>query len=108
MSRITITSETNVKYTLEFDRKSAEIAERSLGLSLTDLMNGKLTYFPQLFQAAFIKHHRKAKPSTIQGLFERVENKQELYEALVAMYAECVSTLVDEPEEGKGLSWEME
>ena len=108
MSRIKITSKTNVAYTLEFDRKSASIAERSFGFSTADLLGGKITYFPQLFQAAFLKHHPKIKPSVVQGLFEQVENKQELFEALTAMYAECVSTLIDEPEEGNGIGWKME
>ena len=104
---IKITSKTNVVYTLEFDRKSASIAERTFGFSTADLMGGKLTFFPQLFQAAFLKHHGKIKPSVVQGLFEEVENKQELFEALTAMYAECVSSLIDEPEEGNGIGWEL-
>ena len=108
MSRIKITSKTNVVYTLEFDRKSASIAERTFGFSTADLIAGKLTYFPQLFQAAFLKHHPKIRPSVVNGLFDEVENKQELFEALTAMYAECVSSLIDEPAEGNGIGWEME
>lgn len=108
MSRIKMTSKTGVIYTLEFDRKSASIAERTFGFSTADLMGGKLTYFPQLFQAAFQKHHPKIRPAVVSELFEQAENKMELYEALTAMYAECVSTLVDEPAEGNGIGWELE
>lgn len=108
MSRIKITSKTNVTYTLEFDRRSASIAERTFGFSAPDLMGGKVTYFPQLFQAAFMKHHPKIKPSVVQGLFEDAENKEELYEALTAMFIECVGTLMDEPEEGNGIGWTLE
>ena len=104
MSRIEFESN-GTTYTLEFDRRSAEVAERTMGLSLSDLLNGKLTLFPSLFQAAFLKHHPKIKPSVVQAFFESMEDKQELFQALVGMYAECVTTLVDEPEEGKGNSW---
>lgn len=108
MSRIRIPSENGTVYVLEFDRKSAEIAERSLDISMAALTDGKLTYFRPLFQAALLKHHGKVKPAVVWELFDKVENKQELFQALVGMYAECVSTLVEEPEEGNGLSWEME
>lgn len=108
MSRIKITSKSGVAYTLEFDRKSVEVAERTLKFSLTDLMDGKLTYFPYLFQAAFLKNHPKMKPAAVQELFGQVENKMELYQALTAMYAETIGQLVDEPAEGNSIGWEME
>ena len=94
-------------YTLEFDRRSAEIAERSLGVSLTEILNGKVTYFPALFHASFLKHHPKIKPGKVKRLFEAMENKDKLFEALTGMYAETVSTLMDDPEEGKAQSWKV-
>lgn len=95
------------QYTLEFDRRSVEVAERTYGMSLPDLLNGKMSYMPQLFQAAFLKHHPKIKPSKVNELFVAMVDKDELYQALTAMYAETVSTLLDEPEEGKGQSWKV-
>lgn len=94
-------------YTLEFDRKTCEIAERSLGLSLSDVMSGKLTYLPVLFQAAMRKHHPSLKHTQILEILNSMGDKMDLYQALVTMYADCVSTLVDEPEEGKATSWKL-
>ena len=105
MSRIVFEKD-GTEYTLEFDRRTCEVAESRLGLSLTDVLNGKLTLFPALFQAAFLKNHPKVGHQRIMEIFNDMKNKQALYEALVAMYAECVSTLVDD--EGNGTDWTTE
>lgn len=105
MSRITFEKD-GTEYTLEFDRRTCEVAESRLGLSLTDVLNGKLTLFPALFQAAFLKHHPKVGHKRVMEIFNDMQDKQALYEALVGMYAECVSTLVDD--EGNGTAWTTE
>ena len=94
----------NITYTLEFDRKTCEVAERTFGISLTDITSGKVTMVPLLFQAAFMKHHPKMRPSKINEIYASMEDKQGLYEALASMYAECVNTLLDEPDEGNATS----
>ena len=92
-------------YTLEFDRKSCEIAERSLGLSVNDVSSGKITLLPVLFQAAMRKHHPQVKHSQIMEMFNTMGDKQGLYEGLLTMYVECVETLLEEPDEGNVTSW---
>lgn len=105
MSRIRIEKD-GTEYLLEFDRRTCEVAETRLGLSLSDVLNGKLTLFPSLFHAAFLKNHPKVGHQRVMEIFNDMKNKQALYEALVGMYAECVSTLVDD--EGNGTDWTTE
>ena len=106
MSKIEFEHE-GVTYTLEFNCRTAELAERNYDISLNDLSSGKLTLFPALFQAAFTMHHPKVKSSKIRSILEGMDDKSGLYEALVGMYAETVSTLLDDPDEGNATSWKM-
>lgn len=97
------------QYELEFDRQTAAVAEKRYGISLGEVLDGKLTYLPLLFNAAFLKHHPKERQSVIDALFDGMSDKQGLLEALLGMYAETVATLLEEPEdEGKAISWAIE
>lgn len=96
------------KYTLEFDRDTAQRAERGLGISMSELQSGKTYMVHDLFAAAFLKHHPHAKPSTIDGFFEAISDKAGLYEALVEMYVDAAASLLEEPEEGKAISWKVQ
>lgn len=104
-TEIVFRDETGVEFTLGFDRESAMKAEQLYNLSLNEVMSGKVSAIRSLFSAAFIKNHPHAKPQTVQRLWEALENKQGLYEALLAMYANSAGSLLEEPEEGKGISW---
>lgn len=107
-NRITFESNGST-YILEFDRDSAQRAERSLGISMADLQSGKTYLVHDLFMAAFIKHHPHIKGTVVDQFFENIENKTELYSALVRMYAEAAGSLLDDPEdEGKAISWKVE
>lgn len=106
MSKIVFEYE-DEEYILELDRRTCEMGERSMGLSIGDLTAGKLTLLPGLFQVALVKHHPKLKPSKVKELYDSMTDKQGLYEALYVMYAECVDTLLDEPEEGKATGWKV-
>ncbi len=93
-------------FLLEYDRESAERAESLFGISPTEVFTGKVTVMKALFAGAFIKHHPKAKTTTIDALWDLMPDKDELYKTLVGMYMNTVGTLLEDPEEGKALSWE--
>ena len=76
-------------------------------LSLQEVTSGKVTAVRELFMAAFIKHHPHIKPSVANGFFDAMPDKSALYEKLVEMYGETVGTLLDEPDEGKAISWKV-
>lgn len=93
------------KYTLEFDRSTVAAAEQTLGVSMQGVRELRITMFPLLFQAAFLKHHRRVDPKLIDEIYECMPNKQELFMALGEMYAENIESLVKEPPKGKAISW---
>lgn len=94
-------------YTLEFDRSTAAAAERRYGISLNEVLDGKLTYLPPMFAAAFLKHHPRVPQAKIDEIYDQMGDKQGLMEGLLGMYAETVMTLMEEPEEGKAISWAL-
>lgn len=95
-------------YTLEFDRDTAQKAERAFGISIGEIQSGKTYLVHDLFMAAFMKHHPHIKPSVVDGFFENIKDKTELYQTLAKMYAEAAGSLLDEPEdEGKAIGWKV-
>lgn len=94
------------EYTLEFTRKSIETMERQ-GFSVTDITEKPMTTLPALFAGAFLAHHRYVKKDTVDEIFSKMTNKQELISKLAEMYNEPLLSLVDEPEENEGnVDWE--
>ena len=57
---------------------------------------------PALFEGAFLAHHRFEKKETINAIFNRMTNKEELIGKLAEMYNEPIMALVEEPEESEG------
>lgn len=94
------------EYTLEYTRNTIKMME-SRGVVVSDIQNKPMTVLPQLFEGAFLCHHRNVKAETIQRIYDRMTNKQELIEKLSAMYSEPIQALFDEPEENEGnVLWE--
>lgn len=86
-------------YTLEFNRRSVEMLEKR-GFVAAEAFEKPATYLPMLFAGAFYKNHRTLRGDEIEALYDRMTNKEKLIVALVEMYQESVSTLMDEPDEG--------
>jgi hypothetical protein len=94
-----------VDYTLEFTRKSVEHMERQ-GFLVSDIADKPMLTLPTLFRGAFLAHHRFARTETIDEIFSKMTNKNELIAKLAEMYQEPIVTLMDEPEEATGnLNW---
>lgn len=98
-------TDNGVSYVLGFDRASAMKAEKMFDLSLSEAMSGKASAIQSLFFAAFIKNHPHIKPRTMQQLWNKLEDKQSLYEVLVGMYGNTAGSVLEEPEQGKGIGW---
>lgn len=93
------------EYIMEFDRDSALQTEKSFDVSLNDIRDLKLSTMQSLFHGAFLKHHPNIKQSTVNTFYDAMPNKPELFKNLAFMYSDCVNALLQDPEEGKALSW---
>lgn len=96
----------NKPYTLEFTRASVKKLERQ-GFSISEAKDKPMTFFPELFSAAFVANHPFIKKEIIDEIFENVCGKAGLVEKLIELYQEPFNTLMDDPEESeKNVKWE--
>ncbi|MBS6062736.1 MAG: DUF5055 domain-containing protein [Peptostreptococcaceae bacterium] len=92
-------------YTLEFTRRTVTEMEKR-GFIASEVENKPMTTLPALFEGAFLAHHRFEKKETIDKIFAKMTNKQDLIGKLAEMYNEPIIALVDEPEGTEGnLEW---
>lgn len=89
------------EFVLEFTRKTVTDMERR-GFVASDVETKPMSTLPALFAGAFLAHHRLIKQSTIDAIFEKMTNRQDLLGKLAEMYNEPLLTLMDEPEENEG------
>ena len=94
MSKITLTHN-DKEYTLEYSRQSVKTMEQQ-GFVLDEISSKPMTMIPLMFQGAFIKNHKG------------IPNRSELLEALMEMYADTLSTLMDDsPEDSGNVTWSL-
>lgn len=86
-------------YTLEFTRKSVERMERN-GFDVHEFDRKPMIYLPQLFEGAFMAHHRFLKKDKIDEIYREMPNKDILIAKLAEMYNDPIETLFEEPTEG--------
>lgn len=103
MSKINLTYG-KTEYTLEYNRQSVKTME-SQGFVLEELTAKPMTMIPMLFAGAFIKNHRGAKRKVIDEIFDNIENRTELMEVLMEMYAETLSSLTEGISGEGNVSW---
>ena len=103
MSKITITYD-KTEYTLEYNRQSVKTMEAQ-GFVLDELTSKPMTMIPMLFSGAFIKNHRGLKRALIDEIFDNINDKNGLMEALMEMYAETLSALTDNAEAEGNATW---
>lgn len=96
----------NNRYTLEYTRKTVQTLEKQ-GFIATDLSSKPATALPTLFEGAFLANHKREKKETIERMFDSLGDKEKLFEKLVEMYYEPISTLFDDPDNDEGkVEWE--
>ena len=106
MSKITLTHN-DKEYTLEYSRQSVKTMEQQ-GFVLDELASKPMTMIPMLFQGAFIRNHKGIKRNVMDEIYKGIGNRSELMEALMEMYAETLSTLMDDDAEDAGnVSWAL-
>ena len=103
MSKITITYD-KTEYTLEYNRQSVKTMEAQ-GFVLDELTSKPMTMIPMLFAGAFIKNHRGLRRALIDEIFDNINDKNGLMEALMEMYAETLSALTDNAEAEGNATW---
>ncbi len=101
----------NQHYVLEYNRTAIRYME-SQGFSLNDIINKSMTMTEIAFLAAFIKNHKQVKGAEATNIFYHIPDKNELRDALIEMYAETYTSLLDATDEngdndGKKASWKM-
>lgn len=105
MSKINLTYG-KTEYTLEYSRQSVKTMENQ-GFVLDELTAKPMNMIPLLFAGAFIKNHRGVKRKVIDEIFDNIENKTGLMEALMEMYAETLSSLTEDNQGEGNVSWAM-
>lgn len=93
------------EYVLEYTRKTVAEMEKK-GFIASEITDKPMTTIPALFAGAFLANHRFVKQETIDTIYSKLTNKEELIGKLAEMYNEPILTLVEEPEENAGnVSW---
>ena len=103
---IKITYEKN-NYELEYNRNAVRIMEGQ-GFNIDALTEQPVTMIPMLFYGAFSKNHTGIKRNLVDKIYDSLPNKQGLIGALVEMYAETVSSLMEGDPSAEGNAvWEV-
>ena len=100
----------NVKYVLEYDRKSIAAMEK-LGFNVNEFADKPMIMLPLAFKGLFIKNHKFVKDSFVEECFDDFKNKDKLIETIGTMLAETYETLQTTTDE-KGnelgnIDWEI-
>lgn len=95
------------EYTLEYTRNTALALEQS-GFVLSDVRSKPVSSLVTLFNGAFVAKHRRLEGSVVEKIFDSLKDKDKLLAALVGMYDETVSSLMDSSDDDEGnATWEM-
>lgn len=94
------------EYTLEFTRQSVKTMEAQ-GFVLDDISTKPANMLPMLFAGAFIRNHKGIKRSLVDEMYDQIADKSEFLPALIEMYAETLSSLTDDKEDGGNVSWSV-
>lgn len=103
MSKINL-NYNKTEYTLEYSRQSVKTME-SQGFVLDDVSSKPATMLPMLFEGAFIKNHRGMKRKLVDEIYDAIGDKTALMQALMEMYAETLSSLVEDKEDAGNVQW---
>ena len=94
------------EYTLEYTRNTALALEQS-GFVLSEVRNKPVYSLVTLFNGAFVANHRRLEGSVVEKIFDSIKDKEKLLAALVGMYDETVSSLMDSTDDEGNATWEM-
>lgn len=104
MSKIVLKHDKN-EYVLEYSRQSVKTME-SQGFNLEEIGSKPMTMMPMLFSGAFIKNHKGMKRALVDEIYDGIADKTGFLQALMELYAETLSTLTEDSDEGN-VSWAL-
>jgi hypothetical protein len=107
MSKINLTYDKK-EYVLEYSRQSVKTMENQ-GFVLEELTTKPANMIPLLFAGAFIKNHSGkdgVKRKVVDEIYDSLDDKTALLEALMEMYADTLATLTDSNGSGN-VTWAM-
>lgn len=84
-------------YTLEFNRNVVRRMEQN-GFRIDT--ETPYTMITELFKGAFMMHHKRMTPDKIAEIWDAQKKKDDLLSALVQMYTEPITALMDEGDSG--------
>lgn len=94
-------------YCLEYTRKTVKTME-DRGFVASRIVETPVTILPDLFAGAFLANHKHAKREVIDEIFDNMQDKSALIETLSQMYNEPIKALMEDADEGNGISWTKE
>lgn len=92
-------------YVLEYNRDAIMVMEKQ-GFDLDQYTSKPMTMINLAFQGAFIKNHRGVNGATVQEIFDKLGDKENLSNQLIEMISETYTSLFEESKgDGKNISW---
>lgn len=90
------------KYTLEYTRETI-IQMEARGFSINDLTDKPATRIEQLWQGAFLAHHKQLiSNNVIREMYGHMKDKEKLLAKLTEMYNNTLSYLMPDEEDDEG------
>lgn len=98
------------EYNLAFTRDTIRQMEQK-GFQVANLERFPATTIPQFFEGAFLLHHKREKKETVQAIFNHLEDKEGLLEALTDLYLSSMQSLMTsedvDGDESKKATWKV-
>lgn len=95
------------QYTLQFTKRTIREMENQ-GFRIREVADKPMTLWPMLFKGAFLANHRKTKDSVIEDIYKAMPNKQALIDAMMELYEEPYTALMDDPgESDPNVNWTL-
>lgn len=88
-------------YCLEYTRETVKMMEAN-GFNINDISDKPATRIEQLWAGAFLANNRKTSNTVIKELYDEMEDKDGLLEALSTMYNNTLSYLLPDKDEDQG------
>lgn len=93
------------EYTLEYNEAAIRLLDKSFDFSINSIEKMQISDMPEMFFAALRMHHPTVGKAKSDEIFSAISDKTGLLAVLSEMYVEAVSAILDEPEEGKAITW---
>ena len=95
------------EYVLQFTKRTIKEMEDK-GFRIREIGDRPMTLWPMLFKGAFLANHRSTKESVVEEIYDAMPNKQALVEAMIELYDEPYSAMMDDPDDAvPNVNWTL-